>query len=125
MRLKDIFTQKWRMPKSQFQFLLVRLKGGVLCRCGFVVLLFQFLLVRLKENYFQKNNKNIPVFQFLLVRLKVFNFSCVNLVLSISIPSGAIKSIKGVAPVEPATEFQFLLVRLKGKCKKCYRFVKR
>jgi hypothetical protein len=87
---------------------------------------FQFLLVRLKVNiYYKAVHFSVNKFQFLLVRLKgVFQSRLIIvgtikklvdcLILSISIPSGTIKS-QTAHSLGPCIKivFQFLLVRLK------------
>ena len=75
---------------SEFQFLLVRLKGSPnlsIPSCSE----FQFLLVRLKVGFWSCRIGCSRLFQFLLVRLKVIMYRKSRAFYLISIPTGAIK----------------------------------
>ncbi len=77
---------------------------------------FQFLLVRLRDTKITSLPDNLKVFQFLLVRLRDnYGRSRGFKTRNISIPSGAIKRIKGAAVSDVNYRFQFLLVRLRVK----------
>ncbi len=83
--------------------------------------IFQFLLVRLKVVMLLVSTYLRTVFQFLLVRLKVDSCLSFDGFIVISIPSGAIKRLRGNWIRTLQIEFQFLLVRLKAICHSLFK----
>ena len=99
---------------SPFQFLLVRLRDVKTEDISADTIIFQFLLVRLRAPLNPALTHKLR-FQFLLVRLRAGNFfGSFVIVVTISIPSGAIKRpiVDAISP--EGNIFQFLLVRLRG-----------
>jgi len=80
--------------KNLFQFLMVRLKVFIWMNLEHIIIRFQFLMVRLKDKVSVKTCYSATRFQFLMVRLKVSYIFSHFKDYFISIPYGAIKSIK-------------------------------
>ena len=73
-QFKAVKTTLTRPIILVFQFLMVRLKVGLLVLVVFCLNSFQFLMVRLKVQAFRDGKQNWWWFQFLMVRLKGLNF---------------------------------------------------
>ena len=78
---------------NSFQFLLVRLRVDEIPGHVKMNNIFQFLLVRLRACFINPYDLYASLFQFLLVRLRASMHDVNDLLMLISIPSGAIKSI--------------------------------